>query len=165
MSAPCQRKCRRGRSRAGEPADERTIGGVDSWAAVLHVVEELADFGEFGGGGFFGGKGLEDEAVGGAVEDAVQEVAEEAALGVALGEGGVIDVGSAGFVAGDQSFFGHDLQHFQDGGVAGLAGAAEFGMDFADGARAVAPEDGEDGEFAVGGFGEGTLGHGGMLFF
>ena len=61
-------------------------------------------------------------------------------------------MGAGGFIARDEALGGHDLQELQDGGVGGFA--VEVVVDGADGAGAVVPEDAEDGEFAVGGFGE-----------
>lgn len=119
------------------------------------MVEEAADFGKFVRGGAFGGEGLEDEGGGGAGEGAVEEVFEEVALGGGGGLGGGVDVGAGGFIARDEAFGGHDLEELEDGGVGGFA--VEVVVDGADGGGAGVPEDAEDGEFAVGGFGE--VGH------
>ncbi len=117
----------------------------------LVFVEELADLGEFFGGGAFGGEGLEDEVGGGAGEGAVDEVFDDLALGMMCGEGGGVDMGAVGFVALDEAFFHHDLEEFEGGGVTGFSG--EVFVDLSDGGRAMIPEDTEDGEFAVGGAG------------
>jgi hypothetical protein len=125
-------------------------------------VEELADLGEFFGGGAFGGEGLENEVGGGAGEGAVDEVFDDLALGVMGGEGGGVDVGAVGFVALDEPFFHHDLEELEGGGVTGFAG--EVFVDLSDGGGAVVPEDAEEGEFAVGGSWWGRwFGHSGFL--
>jgi hypothetical protein len=114
------------------------------------LVEEFADFGELFGGGFFGGESLEDEFLGGTAEGAFEQMGDEPLLDGLLGKRGLVDVGTFRFIALDETFFGHDLEHLEDGGVAGVIMAREFRVDGADGGRAEAPKDAENGEFGIG---------------
>jgi len=115
------------------------------------VVEEFADFGELGAGGFACGKRADEKRFSGAAEGAIEKVAGELALGPLARLCGFIDMGTLRFIAAHKTLIGHDLHEFESGAVLGGAAAADDIVDAADGGGADAPEDGEDFEFGVGG--------------
>lgn len=125
--------------------------------------EEFADFGEFLRRDAAGVEGAHDEVHGGAAKAALDEIVEEVKLGLFLGLGGGVDLGALGVVFEEEAFVGHDLDHFEGGGVAGVGAVwEECVVDLSYGGGADVPEDAEDGEFDVGGDGGGGAGHGGL---
>ena len=59
-----------------------------------------------------------------------------------------------GFVADHEAFGGHDLEHLEDGGVAGGTFLIESVVNLANGGRLLLPEDLEELEFGFGGAGD-----------
>ena len=92
-------------------------------------------------------KGVKHELAGRALENALEDVAGELALGFFRGLACFINVGALVFVSAHGAFCGHDLQKLQDGGVAQVFFLMKRVVDFADGGRAACPEDLEDFEF------------------
>ncbi len=125
----------------------------------LCACEEGFDFVEFFGADAFGGDGAEDEFHGGAGEAALDEIVDELELGVVLRVGGAENLGALGVIFEEETFFDHHLDHFEGGGVTGVAVGFEGVVDLPDGGGAAGPEDLEDGEFDFGGDGGGLSGH------
>ena len=96
------------------------------------------------------------ELCGGSGEETLAEVLENFALHGILAERGAIDVGAVGFVADNEALGGHDLEHLEDGGVAGGAILIEGIVNLAHRGRLLLPEDLEEFEFGFGGAGDGV---------
>ena len=64
-------------------------------------------------------------------------------------------MGAIGFVADDKALGGHDLEHLENGGVAGGAILIESVVNLAHRGRLLFPEDLEQLEFGFGGAGDG----------
>jgi hypothetical protein len=125
-------------------------------------VNELAEFGQFGGGELAGFDEVGGEAAGRTVEDVVDKLADHR-----LGSGGLRDGGrpllaARGLFAADEAFVEHHAEHRGDRGGGDIALAAKCFTDDSERRRAAVPEDAEDFEFAVGGMGAGWAGHGGI---
>jgi hypothetical protein len=100
------------------------------------------------------GERVHGELCGGSGEEALRDIAKELVLRLVLRGSGVIDVRLAGFLALNETFVGHDLKKFKNGGVADGASATDLVMNLADGGGAALPENAEQLEFAFGGAGE-----------
>jgi hypothetical protein len=94
------------------------------------------------------------------VEGAVEQVAEELSLRLFLGSRRLVDVLPAGRFALHQALVRHDLEHLEDGGVAGLLNPIELLHHLPDRAGPAPPEHAEDGEFGIGGTREWSGGFG-----
>ena len=123
------------------------------------VVEEFLDLCEFVGGDAFGGDGAEDEFHGRPGEAFLDEVIDELKLGLLLRLGGTEDLGLLGFIFEQEAFLGHDLDHFEGGGIAGVFLLFEDVVDLPDGGGPAGPEDLEDFELDFSGDGGGLSGH------
>lgn len=103
---------------------------------------------------------MQGELRGGPGEETLAEIFENLALHQVLAQSGTIDVGTIGFVADNESFTSHDLEHFEDGGVAGGAVLIEGVVDLAHRGGLLLPEDLEEFELGFGGAGDdGALFH------
>src|SRR5205085_1417977 len=78
------------------------------------------------------------------------EVADHLSLRLLLGEPRLIDVRALPLVAADQPFFGHDLEHLQDGGVPGKLGVAHRVVHFAHRAGATLPQYSQNFQLRIG---------------
>ena len=85
-----------------------------------------------------------------AIEGALQQVAGQLLLRPFARPRGLVDVRALLLVAAHQALLRHDLQRLQNGGVLRRLAGGDGLVDFADGARAAAPENGEDFEFGIG---------------
>ena len=103
-------------------------------------IEQAAKLFDFFPGAALRRKGMKHQFAGGPVEDALQHVRGELALGLFGGLLRFIDVRALVFVTPHQSFGGHNLHEFQNGGVAESLLFVEGVVDFADGGRPAIPE-------------------------
>lgn len=103
-----------------------SLTGV-SWRLVGLVFLGLGDEGldliGFLGGQSFTRKEAEDEAFGGAAENAFGDVVQEVVLGLLSQLCGLIEGRSGAAIHFDEAFVAHHLHHFLSGGVAGGGGA------------------------------------------
>lgn len=84
-----------------------------------------------------------------AFEHALQQIAGYLALGFVGGLAGFVNVGALRFIAPDEAFLGHDLQEFQNAGVADRLLCAESFVDLANRRRPACPQHPQD--FKLGG--------------
>ena len=99
-----------------------------SWIGI----DEIAEFGQFVGRKLAGFDEVGGEAAGGAVEDAVDELADHRFGGGGLRDGGRPLLAAGSLFAADEAFVEHDAEHRGDGGGGDVALAAERFADVAE---------------------------------
>ncbi len=90
---------------------------------------------------------MHHELASGSLEHSLQHVACQLAFCLFRGPACLIDVRTLRFVSADRAFCGHDLQEFQDAGVAQGLGFAKRLVDFAHRGWAARPENTQDFQF------------------
>jgi hypothetical protein len=115
-------------------------------------VEQLPQFLEFLFRATVTGKRVEHEIARGAAENALEHVGSKLLLGGPGGVAGFVHMRALIFIAADQTFGSHDLEKFEDAGVADGFTFAERFVNLADGRRTAIPKDAENLEFGGGGF-------------
>ena len=131
----------------------------------MFALDEGSDFGEFVFAGGFHRERVESQLRCGSGEEAFAEIFEELALHGVLTERGAIDMGAIGFVANHEAFSSHDLEHLEDGGVAGGPVLIKDVMNLAHRGRLLLPEDLEEFEFGFCRAGDGAVFHDGQTLY
>ena len=83
---------------------------------------------------------MHHELAGRALKNSLQHVARQLAFGLFRRQACLIDVGTLGFVSADSPFCSHDLQEFQDAGVAQVLRLAQRLVNFAHRGGAARPQ-------------------------
>ena len=93
---------------------------------------------------------VDEQGLGGSVEDAIDEIADHGGDHLTFGLGGAVDVGAIDLLAIEVAFMFQDLHHGHDGGVGDFAAFEEGLVDVADGSGLAFPDDLHDFEFLIG---------------
>src|SRR5215472_9412014 len=122
-----------------------------SSASPFVLVEQAPQLFEFLPGRAAPFQGMHQQFAGGTFKNALQDVTHQLTFGFRCWLACFIDVRALAFVSADVALGGHNLEEFQDCGVAKSLLLAEFFVDLADSGWSAGPKDPKDFKFGSGG--------------